>query len=217
MPAPSNRRSDKEIIDAIIKKAGRSIEPAINRSIEPVIKQRIADLRELPSPFTGKRRDNKDYTRDLINWIDEGKQKLTRLPWPLSIAVTDAEFFDRILAGGPTGIWINPRTRLIAQKPSGRTSLITLLDGLRARCEQLQGLGLHGLLNEQKLNAAIASRELLEYIAGVPTGEELSLGCRRDGKFCEIAALFFEAMTGKLGADLRRQCEHVAAPVRANR
>ena len=211
MRAPSNRRCDKEIIDAIMKEAG-------DRSVAPQVKRRIDDLRGRPPPFPGLRRDNANYLKDLTKLIDKLKKKLTTAPWPLSVAVTDAEFFDRLFDAKYTAIWINPRTRLIAQRPSGRTSLLAILDGLRARCDQLRelGLGISGYHNYHKLGAAIAARELLEQIASM-TGKKLSLSCRRESKFCEIAALFFEAMTGKHAADLRRACERVAAPVRTKR
>src|SRR5262249_60946510 len=201
MRAP--RRSDQEIINAIIKEAG-------DRSVGPLVKRRINDLRVLFSPFTGSRRNNAERIEDLDELIEKLMKKLTTLPWPLSVAVTDAEFFDRLSEAEYTAIWINPQTRLIAQTASGRTSLLAVLAGLRARCEKLRKrkLGLHGLNDNQKLGAAIASRELLEHIA-VMTEGELSLSCRRESKFCEIAALFFEAMTGKHAADLRRQCETV--------
>jgi hypothetical protein len=211
MRAPTNRRSDNEIIADILKQAG-------DRSVAPLVKRRMDDLRELPSPFMGKRRDNEDYLRELIKWIDNGKRKLTRLPWPLSVAVTDAEFFDRLLAARFTAIWINPRTRLIEQRPSGRTSLLAILEGLRARCDHLRELGIHGTRwkNHQKLDAATASREVLEHIAGM-TGKRLSLSGRRTSKFVAIASLFYEAMTGVPNADLRWACELVAAPVRGKR
>jgi hypothetical protein len=205
MRAPSNRRSDKEIIDAIIKEA-------CDRSVEPLVKRRVDDLRKLFSPFTGSRRDNADYLEDLGKLIEKLMKKLTMAPWPLSVAVTDAEFFDRLSAEKYTAIWINPQTRLIAQRLSGRTSLLAVLNGLHARCEQLRErkLGIHGLHDNKKLGAACASRELLEHIAGM-TGKKLSLSGRRESKFCEIAALFFEAMTGKRAADLKRACETVRA------
>jgi hypothetical protein len=211
MRAPSNRRSDKEIIDAIIKEAG-------DRSVAPQVKRRIDDLRELPPPFPGSQRDNANYLKDLSKLIDKLKKKLTTAPWPLSVAVTDAGLFDRLFDAKYTAIWINSRTRLIAQRPSGRTSLLAILDGLRTRCDRLResGLGIHGHHDYRKLGAAIAARELLEHIASM-TGKKLSLSCRRESKFCEIATLFFEAMTGKHAADLRRACEHVAAPVRTKR
>ena len=81
MRAPSNRRSDKEIIDAIIKEAGE-------RSVAPQVKRRIDDLRGRPPPFPGLRRDNANYLKDLSKLIDKLKKKLTTAPWPLSVAVT---------------------------------------------------------------------------------------------------------------------------------
>jgi hypothetical protein len=210
MRAPSNRRSDNEIIDAIIKEAGG------DRSIEPLVKRRIHDLRELFSPFTGNRRDNADYLKGLGKLIDKLRKKLTRAPWPLSAALARPEMFNSLAAFQYTGIGINPQTRLIAQGPSQLTNFLADLDRWRARCEQLRALGTSKKLDYRKVGAAIASCELLEQIAGV-TGKKLSLSCRRESKFCEIAALFFEAMTGEPAADLRRACERVAKAVRTKR
>jgi hypothetical protein len=168
MRAPSTRRSDKEIIDAIMKEAG-------DRSVAPLVKRRIEDLRELPPPFLGSQRDNADYLKDLSKVIDKLKKKLTIAPWPLSVAITDAEFFDRLLDAEYTAIWFNPRTRLMAQRPSGRTSLLEILDGLRTRCDRLRerGLGITGYYDYRKLGAASYAREVLEHIAGM-TGKKLS-------------------------------------------
>src|SRR5262249_62029923 len=63
--------------------------------------------------FPGSQRDNADYLEDLSKLINKLKKKLTTAPWPLSVAVTDAEFFDRLSDAKYTAIWINPRTRLI--------------------------------------------------------------------------------------------------------
>jgi hypothetical protein len=163
MPAPSNRRSDKEIIDAIIKEAG-------DRSVEPLVKRRVDDLRELFSPFTGSRRNNADYLEDLGKLIDKLKKKLTMAPWPLSAALSKPEMFNNLVAHQYTGIGINPQTRLIAQFPGRLTSFLADLDLWRERCEQLRTLGTHKNLDYRKLGAAIAARELLEHIACITGG-----------------------------------------------
>jgi hypothetical protein len=170
MRAPSNQRSDKEIIDALIREAGgRYIKPPL----ELLIKRRIDDLRELISPFTGNRKDNRDYLRDLIKDCDELKKRLTRAPWPLSGALSKPEMFNSQVADH-TGIGINLQTRLIAQWPSRLTNLLRDLDSWRARCEQLQAHGTHKNLDYRKVGAAIAAREVLEQIAAM-TGKKLSL------------------------------------------
>jgi hypothetical protein len=164
-------RGDKEIIDALIREAGgRYIKPPL----EPLIKRRIDDLRELISPFTGNRKDNRDYLRDLIKDCDELKKRLTRAPWPLSAPLSKPEMFNSLVADQYTGIGINPQTRLIAQGPSRLTNLLRDLDSWRGRCEQLQALGTHENLDYRKVGAAIAAREVLEQIAAM-TGKKLSL------------------------------------------
>jgi hypothetical protein len=205
MRTPSDKRSDKEIIDEIINQAG-------DRSVEPLVKRRVDDLRKLSSPFTGNRRDNADYLEDLSKLIVRLEKQLKTVPWPLSAALSKPELFNRLLMFQYTGIGINPQTRLMVQVqgPNRLTSFLAYLDWWRAQCEQLRDLGTNKRLDYRKLGAAIASCELLESIAGM-TGKKLSLSCRRKSKFCEIAALFFEAMTGEYAADLRRQCENVRA------
>jgi hypothetical protein len=59
MRAPSDKRSDKEIIDDIINQVG-------DRSVEPLVKRRVDDLRKLSSPFSGNRRDNADYREKAV-------------------------------------------------------------------------------------------------------------------------------------------------------
>src|SRR6516164_3147807 len=203
MRAPANKRDDKEIIDDLIKEAG-------DRSVEPLIKRRIDDLRELFSPFTGNRGDNREYLRDLVKDFDKLKKRLTQTPWPLSAALSKPEMFNALVAHQYTGIGINPQTRLIAQGPSRLTKFLAELDWWRAQCERLRELGTHKSLDYRKIGAAIAAREVLEHIAGM-TGTRLSLSCRRESKYCEIAALFFETLTGEHKADLRRACETVRA------
>jgi hypothetical protein len=214
MRAPSDRHTDKEIIEAIVKEAGgRSVEPPV----DPLIKRRIADLRELFSPFTGNRRDNREYLSDLIKDFDKLKKKLKHAPWPLSAALSMPEMFNSLVARQHTGIGINPQTRLIAQRMPGRlTGFLADLDLWRGRCDQLRTLGTHKNLDYLKLGCAIAARELLEHIAAM-AGKELSLSGRRTSKFVVIAALFYEAITEMHNADLRWACDRVAAPVRGKR
>jgi hypothetical protein len=89
MRTPSDKRSDKEIIDEIINQAG-------DRSVEPLVKRRVDDLRKLSSPFTGNRRDNADYLEDLSKLIVRLKKQLKTVPWPLSAALSKPELFNRL-------------------------------------------------------------------------------------------------------------------------
>jgi hypothetical protein len=116
---------------------------------------------------------------------------------------------------------INPQTRdYLARTPRRLTFLLAQLDWLRAQCDQIIGikLGTHEALDQRKLDAAIAARELLEFVA-VVTARKLPLSWgHRTSKYCKLASLFFEAATGEPDADLRRQCETaVPTPHRTKR
>jgi len=208
MRAPADKRTDDEIVADIIKKAG-------DHSVKRLVQRLINDLRSLPPPFTGNAKDNKDAATDLRKQLKHLKRTLTRLPYPLPTAFFAPKLFYQLasLQAEGTGIGVNAQTRqLLTQELKGRAILIAELDRLSGECDRViqHGLGVHKGVEHQKLHAAIASREVLEFVANM-TGKKLSLGCRQTGPFCTIAALFFEAMSGKQDADLRRACGHVAA------
>jgi hypothetical protein len=224
MRAPADKRSDEEIADDILRVVDvRGIvigEKPKNRRIapiRPIVLRLINDLRaELP-PFTGHRKDNEEYVKELREQIDRFRKILTRAPQPLSAALFAPEMFFRFAELQGSILGINPQTRTyLSQTPTRLALLLAQLDWLRAQCDQILRieLGTHKSLDQRKLDAAIASRELLEFAANV-TGRKLTLSwAHRTSKYCELASLFFEAATGEYGADLRRQCETAAPPPR---
>src|SRR5262245_29678739 len=102
MRAPVAKRHTDGIVADIITKAGG------HPFLEPLIRRRIKDLQRMLPPFTGNHRDNKERADDLEKWIDEGKKKLTRLPYPLPAILFAPEMFGRLAAEQYTGIGINP-------------------------------------------------------------------------------------------------------------
>ena len=223
MRAPASKRSNEEIVADIMKVAnvrGFVINGRI-KPIKPLVLKLIHCVRaELP-PFTGNQKINEEYARDLRKQIDKLKRILTRAPKPLPAVLFAPKMFFQLAELQGSMLGINPQTRdYLAQTPTRLALLLAQLDWLRTQCDQIieMKLGTHKALDQRKLDAAIASRELLEFVANV-TGRKLPLSWgNRTSKYCELASLFFEAATGEGGADLRRQCETAAPPPhRANR
>jgi hypothetical protein len=224
MRTPADKRSDEEIVDDILKVIDvRGIiigEDPKNRRIAPIkplVLKLIDCLRAELRPFTGHRKDNEEYAKELREQIDRFRKILTRAPKPLSAALFAPEMFFQLAELQGSMLGINPQTRTyLSQTPTRLALLLAQLDWLRAQCDQVieNKLGTHKALDQRKLDAAIASRELLEFAANV-TGRKLTLSWgHRSSKYCELASLFFEAATGEYGTDLRRQCETAAPPPR---
>jgi len=212
MRAPASKRSEGEIVDNILKIVDPTIKPLVRKATKPLVLRLISDLRaELP-PFTGIRAINEERTKDLRKQITKLKKILTRLPQPLPAALFAPEMFFQLAVRQGTMLGINPQTRsYLAQKPARLALLLEQLDWLHARCDQISGikLGTHKALDCRKLHAAIASREVLEFVATY-TGKEPSLTVSLTSDYNKLASLFFEAATGRYVADFRRHCEIVA-------
>jgi len=203
--APAEKRSTDEIVAEIMKEVKYL-------PVEVYVRRLIDDLRAGCSPFTGSRRDNKEYLSDLRKWTDKGKTLLSRAPRPLAAAVFAPERFESLYPLHGTALGINPRTRdYLAQDPERLSALNSELDRIRARCDELarRDLGKHAGAKSQQHHAAIASRTVLEAVAS-QTGTKLSLSRSATGKYCKVARLFFEAATGKHNENLQRACEAVA-------
>jgi hypothetical protein len=199
---PSDRRSDKEIIADIIKRAGYP-------PIEAFVRRLISDLRvPLPS-FTGNQRRNAEYAEELGKQVNELERLLRKHPnWFLPSALFEERFWqlERLF---DIAFEINPQTRgYITQEPEQSTRFREELNQIRARCDQIKKLGQHGGVKHQHMRAAFASRVILEEIAA-HTGKPLRLGCSSTSPFVRIARLFLEAATGEYGADLTRACRAV--------
>jgi hypothetical protein len=182
------------------------------RPIKPFVLRLIRDLREELPHFTGNRAINEERTRELRNQTNKLKKILTRLPEPLSAALFAPEMFFRLAMLQGTMLGINPQTRnYLSQTPTRLALLLEQLDWLRAQCDQIIRikLGTHKGLDHRKLHAAIASRDLLEFVAAY-TGKEPSLTVSLTSDYCKVASLFFEAVTGRSVRDFRQACETVA-------
>jgi hypothetical protein len=201
MRAPSNRRGDKEIIADIIKLVEYP-------SFEKFIRRLINDLRDPIPPFSGNRKENAEFARELRKEIKKLKRMLKAPP---SVFLSDR--FWSLHPHYDIAFEVNPRTRAyISQEPERLRRFRGELNWIRSRCDEIikLKLGQHGGVRDQQARAAGAAHIIFEEIANT-TGTELRLTCSPTGKFCRLASLLFEAAGGKYNADLRRSCEAIAA------
>ena len=223
MRAPANKRSTEEIVGDIIKLVGDSLKRVPDQSererqrrwVEVHVRRRISDLCTAPPRFTGKQKENKEYAREVRGQIEELVRTLKQPPSGFFLSALFGERFwvlwEQDQEAGRTAIEFNPQTQsYIAQEPPRLKLFLEDLKQIRARCDEIIALelGQHGKVEYRKEHAAIASSEILEFVAS-NTGAELRLNDSPCGKLCLIASFLFEAATGKHEADMRRQCKAV--------
>jgi len=201
-----------------------ALPPATNRAdrraawVEVFVRKLIGDLRADCPPFIGNQNVNDEYLKDLSKLITKLKRLLRNLPAHLSTVLFSPELFWPLYKRQGTALGINPNTRkwLAQRTPARKALLVELLDWLQAQSNDIRhhGLGMHGSVNYQGLQAAIASREVIERAAENYPGRKLSLSCALTSDYHRIARLFYEAATGEHDRDLRHACESVAPPLR---
>jgi hypothetical protein len=200
-------RSTDEIVAAIVTECG-------DGSIEGLVQTLIGGLRvELP-PLGGNRTVNEKYAKQLRRRLDKLEATLKAVPegFPLLFLLTPAKFLplfllSQIPVGQDATMEIAPEVvDSLMQEPETRLNrLLEELTKLRAQCDLIieHQLGEHGSMGYQQERAAIASREVMEQC-------ELPLTVSPTSKYCIVAGLFLEAMTGEDNRDLRRACERMA-------
>jgi hypothetical protein len=207
MHAHANKRDTDEIVADIIKLVK-------NPSIEIFVRKLMDDLCVACPPFTGNRKKNLEYVKELGGQIDELKKTLRQAPNPLCAVLFAPERFWSVWVPQSTSTEIDPKVRdYLAREPERLTRLVEELDRIRAECDRviLLKLGKHGAVRYQQERAAIASREVMRYCG-------LSLARSRSSTYCKVAGLFFEAATGEYDRDLLRACEALARdPLRAQK
>jgi hypothetical protein len=204
-PVPAHKRSKDEIVAEIMK----ILEAPL---VEIYVRKLIDDLCTNPQPLTGNRKNNIDYLNDLRNGIKRFKGLLRRAPAPIIRSVLfSPEFARPLLETQGTAGDFNPKLRnyLAQKKPARLTQLVEILDWLDAQCEETArlDLGAHGAAAHLKLHAATASCAAIDSSIAFYPERKLSFSCSRTSKYCKIASLFFEAVTGERESDLRRACE----------
>jgi hypothetical protein len=210
--APAERHSTDEIVAEIMKTV-KCPPGETAKHIEVYVRKLIDDLCVKPPPFTGSRRDNTEYLKDLRKEADKFRKMLGKAPKPLAAALFAPERFGPLHALHGTALGINPMTRdYLAQEPARLAYVNSELDRICAQCDYLlrHRFGKHGAIETQQRHAAIASRTILEAVASLTGAEPPALSCSPTSDFCEVARLFLEATTGEHGKSLQRACEAVA-------
>jgi hypothetical protein len=203
-------------------------------SIKALCHKLIDDLRKDYPPLAGYRKQNVEWTRDLHKKITAVKKKLAASN-PLLAPIFAPERFWSLWPWQGTAVEIDAKARdYITQKPERLAQLLAELDRICAECDHIISLnanprdyvsveknaegatvsrthartaGRHASVGHQQERAAIASRAVMEF-CGRRRGKPLS--CSRSSVYCKVAALFYEAVSGKHGQDLLRACQTVA-------
>jgi hypothetical protein len=208
---PAHKRSKDEIVAEIMK----ILEAPRAGKIETRVRQLIDWLCAGCQPFIGNKTANDHHLKGLSEQITRLKKRIARLPPHLTTALFTPELFWQLYDMQGSAFEINPNARewLAGRNPKRRADLIDTLDRLQAQADQIRrgGLGVHGGIDHRKMAAAKAGRAVIENAADIHPERKLPLSRRSEtGAYCRIASLFFEAMTGKQGSDLRRACVRVA-------
>jgi hypothetical protein len=216
MRAPSDKRSEDEIVTDIIKCV--KCPPKVAPYIEPLVRRLMGDLRTLREPFTGNQKENIEFAEKLHNQITKLEHTLKNTPSSFLSSFLFEERFWQIWADAQE-TQINANTRsYIAQERAHQNHLAAILGQLRVRCDEIikRKPGIHGGIKYQHRHAARASHTFLEAVA-IHTETELQLTCSPTSKFVEAARLFHEAATGEDDADLRRACKALKAELRTKK
>jgi hypothetical protein len=203
VPAPSNSRSDEEIIADIIKIV--SYPP-----VRPLVRRRIKDLRDGAlaklKPFSGNQKENLEYMRGLRAQIIKLERTLKN---PQSFLLKPR--FWSLWGARGTAIEFAPHIRnYIAEDSPRLKQFAEELSWLRALCDEIIKFkpGVHGNVKQQHWHAANASYEVLEAVGSYTRTEPWPTDSPT-GKLCRIATLFHEAATGEYDRDLREACRAV--------
>jgi len=222
---PCDEERTNEIVADIIAAVGGVPESLVRRLID--------DLRTETPSLTGNKRKNKVATRAVQRTAAAFKRALTTAPAPVHALIFAPEEFWPAFMWQGTAIEIG-RCARSTQGPTGAPQVprsvarleqfISGLDRIRAECDQILKIapGRHGAVRYQQERAAMASAAVMPFAGehremanGTVTFAGAPLTCSPTSLYCRVAALFFEAISGKDNQDLRRACATVAqAPQR---
>jgi len=207
MRAPIPRRDTNDIVAAIVEECG-------DPSIEGHVRALIDGLRTETPPLFGNRKVNEEFADKLRRRINRVEAALKVVPegFPLLVLFAPEAFLPFYLLGqfpagqGATAEIAEGLIDTAMEQTQKRLERLQQdLATLRARCDQVIALGLgeHGSAGYPQERAALCSREIMDR-CGLP------LTCSPTSKYCKVASLFFEAMTGEENRDMRRPCESMA-------
>jgi hypothetical protein len=146
-------------------------------------------------PLIGYRRDNIEYANKLRKWINKGEELLLNPPEGFN--------FDMLFALNTA----ETVSDLMRDADARKEYLHEVLSVMLNRCSKIIAtkFGEHGSSGYQQEQAAIASGELMQH-CGLPLTYSTD-----NSKYCEVARIFYEEMTGKAGdTDLYRACQRMA-------
>ena len=204
-------RSQQEIVREIVKVIKKARPTAAVD--ETYIRDEVDSLRTPCDPSRIYRKQNANYAKDVIKWIDDGLKLLAGRaeafpPSMLFRQETDEPIISAryrrylILAGFPAhekyGVVIAGRRQL--------RSLKDVLAGMREECDLIieMKVGAHGNHGHEQQRAARASGDLMDQ-------HRLKWGYSSESSpFCTVARLLFEAMTGRYDESIARACRDVA-------
>jgi hypothetical protein len=208
--AAGRARDGADIVDRIVEEVGG------DQSIREFVRDLMNGLLVLKNspPLMGNAKVNEEYARRLLRRINKLEETLKAVPegFPLSFLFTPERLLPLFLQsqvpiGRDATVEIAPElAEQILQEPEDRLEwLCEEMARLRTQCERIiqNRLGEHGNTGYPQERAAVAARELMER-CGLP------LTCSQSSKYCIIAGMFYEAMTGLENQDLRRACESMA-------
>jgi hypothetical protein len=228
------RRSDDEI-DRENEIVADIIE-AVEGVPESLVRGLIDDLRTEIPPLTGNQRVNTEAVRGVRKAVAGLKRKINALPAPVRSMLSGE--ITPLCMWQNTAIEVDPDARKARKDPTGRPIPplpVPFLQPLAQFDQELDGieklgLGRHKGVRYQQERAAMASRAVMAFAGerrdidelvtltgeraavakGAATFAGAPLTCAPDSLYCRVAALFYEAVSGKSDQDLRRACTTVA-------
>ena len=192
-------RSQEEIVREIVGVIKKELPTAAVD--ETYIRDEIDRLRTPCNPRGEYRKQNANYAKDVMKWIDDGLKLLAGRAdaFPPALLFRQEQTKESIIPiYKEYGMVITDRQQL--------RSLKDVLAGMREECDRIieMKVGAHGNLGHEQHRAAWASGDLMDqHGLGWAYSSESS-------PFCTVARLLFEAMTGRYDEDIARACRFVA-------
>jgi hypothetical protein len=192
---PSTRDTDKIVSDILSEYGIRSSKrTGFDQVIEAEIRGWIKALRDKQGdPSFGYWSDNERWARRLQKWVKDGEDLFIQMPKSFRLLLFLGEWKE---------LFDDTDQRVVGRS----RRILKLLGWFARRCDFIlkTEAGASGHEKLQKRRAAMAARFFAER-CGIP------LAYSSDNKpYRGAASLFYEAMTGVYGEDLRYQCEEVA-------
>jgi hypothetical protein len=204
-PADDRRDLDEIIADIMELMDCPDVPPTVREVLRDCTRRLIDDLRAtsstFPGTFTGVETENVEYAEEVRDLVDKLRRKLTTRP---ESRFLNERFWSLGNTQGDT-IEFNPQTRKYIAQDMRLTFLVQGLDWLRVQCERIKEfeIGEHASVQPELRHAASAARMMVQEATNLA---DIKL---RSTDFYRLASLFYEATTGKGGADMRWACQAI--------